>query len=479
MGPAWSTGSLVPNQYRLSNYRAAVSAVATNKTPNSTYRGFGAPEAVFAIERLMDKAAKRLSLDPAEIRRRNLVCVDEQPYRTVTGGVYDSGDYGVALQRALEAVDYPAVRQEQAELRRAGVRRGIGIGSYVYVSGFSPSYLFGLVGYERSGHEAVRVVIDPSGGVAVHTGMVALGQGTETVLAQATADRLGIDMTAVRVVSGDTAMTPYSDFGTVGSRINVAIVAAFRAIDDLKEKVVAVGAGLLEVAPTLCEFADGAVRVLGESSRCVPLADVAREAYLAHHVPEGFEPGLDTIRAYDPPNHTWGYGCHIAVVDVEPDTGRVTWVRYVAVGDHGTLVNPLLADGQIQGGLAQGIGGALLEQLPYDEAGQLLVSSLADYCIPTFNDMPLFEIHHLVTPSPHTEGGFKGVGEAGVIPAAAAIANAVSDALGIDMDRLPLTPNTVWNAAALTTVLAPADPEPARLVPTESEVDTSKGGPGG
>jgi carbon-monoxide dehydrogenase large subunit len=454
MGPAWSTGSLVPNLYKFSNYRAEVVAVATNKTPNSTYRGFGGPEAAFAIERLMDKAARRLVMDPAEIRQRNFVQASEFPYTNPAGSVYDSGDYARGLQRALELADYPGLRREQAELWKAGVRRGIGISCYVYVSGFCPSYLFGLVGYERSGYEPARVAIDPSGLVTVYTSMVPIGQGTETTLAQVAADRLGIDVADVRVIWGDTSVTPYSDFGTAGSRINLAIGAVSQAIDDLKEKMNRIGAHLLETEPADCEFVDGRVQVRGAGeARFVAMSEVARQAHLAHHLPPGVEPGLDVTRAYDPVDLTWGYGCHIAVLDVDVQTGELSWVKYLAVDDNGTLVNPLLVEGQVHGGVTQGIGGAVLEQLVYDESGQLVTSSFMDYLLPTFNDVPHFEVHHLVTPSPHIPGGFKGVGEGGCIPPGAAIANAVSDALGdlgVEMDRMPITPDLVWTSLRKT-----------------------------
>ena len=449
IGPAWVTGAAAVNQYKIANYHCDVVGVATNKTPNSTFRGFGGPEAMFGIERMMDKTARKLGIDPAELRRRNMIQADEFPYFSPGGAVYDSGNYPGALEKALEAVEYDRARAEQQNLREQGIYRGIGIASYIHVSGFGPSAILGMLDYYTGGYEGSTVKIDPHGRTTLYTGMIPMGQGTETTLAQVAADHLGIDISDVRVVWGDTDQTPYTGFGSAGSRSNVAAVALIKAIEEIKAKAVRIGAGLLEADPEDVTYADGRISVRGaEEMRSLTLADVAQQAYWGHRIPEGDQPGLEATYVYDPANFTTAYGTHVAVVDVDIDTGKIDWVKYVVVDDCGTVINPLLVEGQIHGALAQGLGGALLEEFVYDdETGQLLSSTLMDYLLPSFTDLPDFEIHHLVTPSPHTEGGFKGMGEAGCFPAAAALTNAVADALshlGVEVDRTPVTPSRLW-----------------------------------
>lgn len=449
IGPAWVTGAAAINQYKIVNYYCDVLGVATNKTPNSTFRGFGGPEAMFGIERMMDKAARKLGIDPAEIRRKNMIGADEFPYFSHGGAVYDSGDYPAALAKALEAADYEGLREEQAALREQGVHRGIGIASYIHVSGFGPSAILGMLDYYTGGYEGSTVKIDPHGRATLYTGMIPMGQGTETTLAQVAADHLGIDIANVRVVWGDTDQTPYTGFGSAGSRSNVAAVALIKAIEEIKAKAVRIGAGLLEADPEDVDYGGGRISVKGaEEMRSLSLAEVAQQAYWGHKIPEGDQPGLEATYVYDPANFTTAYGTHVAVVDVDVQTGKIDWVKYVVVDDAGTIINPLLVEGQIHGALAQGLGGAVLEEFVYDqETGQLLSSTLMDYLLPSFTDLPDFEIHHLVTPSPHTEGGFKGMGEAGCFPAGPVLANAVSDALaplGVEVDQTPVTPSRLW-----------------------------------
>ena len=449
IGPAWVTGAAALNQYKIANYHCDLVGVATNKTPNSTFRGFGGPEAMFGIERMMDKTARQLGLDPAELRRRNMIGADEFPYFSPGGGVYDSGNYPAALEKALDAVGYDRLREEQQSLREQGIYRGVGIASYIHVSGFGPSAILGILDYYTGGYEGSTIKIDPHGRATLYTGMIPMGQGTETTLAQVAADHLGIDIDNVRVVWGDTDQTPYTGFGSAGSRSNVAAVALIKAIEKVKAKAVRIGAGLLEADPEDVAYADGKISVKGaEEMKSLTLAEVAQQAYWGHHIPEGDQPTLEATYVYDPANFTTAYGTHVAVVDVDIDTGKIDWVKYVVVDDCGTIINPLLVEGQIHGALAQGLGGALLEEFVYDdETGQLLSSSLMDYLLPSFTDLPDFDIHHLVTPSPHTEGGFKGMGEAGCFPAAPAVANAVTDALshlGVEVDRTPVTPSRLW-----------------------------------
>ena len=449
IGPAWVTGAASPNQYKIPNYTCQVLGVGTNKTPNSTFRGFGGPEAIFGIERMVDKAARLLGQDPAELRAKNYIQPEDFPYFSPSGAVYDSGNYPEALRVALEAAGYDDLRAEQQQLREQGVYRGIGIASYIHVSGFGPSAILGLLDYYTGGYEGSTVKIDPHGKVTVYTGMIPMGQGTETTLAQVAADQLEIDLDDVRVVWGDTDQTPYTGFGSAGSRSNVAAVAVIKAIEEIRAKVVRIGAGLLEADPEDVEYSEGRVSVKGaEEMKSLSLAEIAQQAYWAHHIPEGDQPSLEATYVYDPANFTTAFGTHIAVLDVDIDTGKIDWVKYVVVDDCGTIINPLLVEGQIHGALGQGLGGALLEEFVYDdETGQLLSSSLMDYLLPTFTDLPEFETHHLVTPSPHTEGGFKGMGEAGCFPAAPVVANAISDALaefGVEVDRTPVTPNRLW-----------------------------------
>ena len=373
IGPAWVTGAASPNQYKIPNYTCQVLGVGTNKTPNSTFRGFGGPEAIFGIERMVDKAARLLGQDPAELRAKNYIQPEDFPYFSPSGAVYDSGNYPEALRVALEAAGYDDLRAEQQQLREQGVYRGIGIASYIHVSGFGPSAILGLLDYYTGGYEGSTVKIDPHGKVTVYTGMIPMGQGTETTLAQVAADQLEIDLDDVRVVWGDTDQTPYTGFGSAGSRSNVAAVAVIKAIEEIRAKVVRIGAGLLEADPEDVEYSEGRVSVKGaEEMKSLSLAEIAQQAYWAHHIPEGDQPSLEATYVYDPANFTTAFGTHIAVLDVDIDTGKIDWVKYVVVDDCGTIINPLLVEGQIHGALGQGLGGALLEEFVYDdETGQL------------------------------------------------------------------------------------------------------------
>ena len=368
IGPAWVTGAAAVNQYKIANYHCDVVGVATNKTPNSTFRGFGGPEGIFGIERMVDKTARKLGIDPAELRRRNMIQADEFPYFSPAGAVYDSGNYPAALEKALEAVEYDKMREEQRNLREQGVCRGIGIASYIHVSGFGPSAILGMLDYYTGGYEGSTVKIDPHGRATLYTGMIPMGQGTETTLAQVAADHLEIDISNVRVVWGDTDQTPYTGFGSAGSRSNLAAVAPIKAIEEIKAKAVRIGAGLLEADPEDVAYSNGRISVKGaEEMRSLALAEVAQQAYWGHRIPEGDHPGLEATYVYDPANFTTAYGTHVAVVDVDCDTGKIDWVKYVVVDDCGTVINPLLVEGQIHGALAQGLGGAILEEFVYDD----------------------------------------------------------------------------------------------------------------
>lgn len=448
VGPLATTLISLPGPYRMDSYRAEATAVATNKVPSGGYRGFGMTQAAFVTERMMDRLARELDLDPAELRRRNLIRPEELPATSPAGMAYDSGDYPAALDRALELVEYDARRERQASLRAAGRLPGLGLCLYVEVTGLAPSAVMGAIGLRVGGYESVDVSIDTQGRVTVATGMMSTGQGHATTLAQLAADALGVPLDQVTVVQGDTSRTPYAAAGSIGSRAAVVGGAAVNvASTRLREKVVRVGAHLLEAAPEDVDVVDGAVHVRGSRSAGIPLARVAEAAYLAHDLPDDVAPGLVESEMYDPPALTFAYAAHAAAVEVHRDTGRVEIVRYAVVHDCGTMINPMIVEGQVVGGVAQGLGGALLEELVYDDDGQLLTTSFLDYVMPTASGMPSIALDHLETPAPHIPGGMKGAGEGGAIAPPAAVANAVEDALsplGVEITETPLTPARIW-----------------------------------
>ena len=389
IGCQWVSGNTMPNQYKFANYSAEVIAVCTNKVGTGSYRGFGGPEANFAIERLMDKGARALGIDPAEIRRINQVTPEDMPYASPSGSaVMDTGDYPEALRRALEIVGYDQIRAEQPELRKKGIFRGVGIAPYVHCTGFGPSALLGTVGYSTSGYEGSRIVVDRTGRITVYNGMVPIGQGAETALSQVVADAFGVDLDLVRVVSGDTSQTPYTGFGSGGSRAGLMAAAALGAAEETKQKMARIAAHQMEVDVADVEFVDGEVRVKGAPDTSMSLADIAWEAHMAHNLPAGEQPLLLGNHVFDPPGFGWAYGVHVGVVDVDIETGDVAWVDYVAVDDCGPMINPLIVRGQLHGGIAQGIGGAMLEEVTYDESGQLITASFMDYLVPSIHDVP-------------------------------------------------------------------------------------------
>ena len=430
-GPLMLMSVLIPGCYALSHYRARIEAVVTNKVPFGAYRGFGMQQAAFVIERLMDLGARRLGLDPAEIRRKNFVAPGDFPYRNAAGVVYDSGNYPAALARALTLADYPGLRAMQARERARGRLIGLGLCAYVELTGMGPSALMARMGNRQGGYETAVVRLDASGRATAFMGIIELGQGIRTSLAQVVGEVLGLPHDHVQVVLGDTERCPYSSYGTADSRGSVVGgAAALGASRALRDKVVRLAAHLLEAAEADIELADGECRVRGAPGRALSLATLAREAYRAQRLPAGMEPGLETRFTYEPENWTYPYGVHVAAVEILPDVGTVRILGYWITHDCGTLLNPLLVDGQLQGGVAQGIGGALMEELVYDHAGQLLGRTFMDYALPTAADVPPVVIAHLETPSPHTPGGMKGMAEGGTIGAPPALANAVADALG-------------------------------------------------
>jgi len=442
---ALHVAEMLPGPYRVRNYRATVMSVATNKSTVSTYRGVGAPIAAYVIEHLLDLGARKIGMDPADVRLKNMIRREEFPYTSVTGMTYEVGGYVECLEKALEMATYRQHRQESHGEKREGKYRGIGISCYTEITALGSAY-WQRVGVPMSAYESALIRMDPSGKVVVMTGTHSHGQAHETVFAQIAADELGVPFEDVKVILGDTAVTPYG-WGTWGSRAAVsaggAIIGAARK---LRQKLERLAAHRLEVSPHDIEIYNGVATVRGFPTRSMSVKEIARSALFtdAANRPEGEDPGLEVSHYFDPPPVTFPNATHIAVVEVDPETGVVDILKYVVVGDCGKIINPMVVDGQIHGGVAQGLGGALLEHLVYDENGQLSTMTLMDYLIPTAADIPTIDVSHIETPSPLVPGGFKGAGEGGAIAPAATLANAVSDALGgVPVTQMPLTPERV------------------------------------
>jgi carbon-monoxide dehydrogenase large subunit len=433
---------MMPGLYRFRNVVADIVGVFTNCVPTDAYRGAGRPEATHGIERMVDLLATELKMDPAEIRLKNFIQPDEFPFATATGLMYDSGRYDEPLKKALDLVDYKQLRQQQAEARRKGRLMGIGISTYGEICAFGPS-----PATPAGGWESATVKIDPAGKLTVLTGACPHGQGEETTFAQIAADELGIDIDDVVVYRGDTAMVPYG-IGTFGSRgTAVGGPALYYALQQLKGKVKKFGAMLLSSDDVT--YANGRC-TCNRSGKSVTLAQVAGASYRAMKLPENTEPGLNATYFWEPPNFTFPFGAHIVVSEVDRDTGSIDIKRYVAVDDCGKIINPMLVDGQVHGGVAQGLGQALFEQAVYDDNGQLLSGELTDYAVPKASMLPWIESHHTETPSPVNPLGVKGVGEAGTIGCSPAVVNSVVDALsplGVRHIDMPLTPEKIWKLA--------------------------------
>jgi carbon-monoxide dehydrogenase large subunit len=442
-------GLIVTGAYRIPRASCEVYGVYTNTTPTDAYRGAGRPEATYLIERMVDLYAREIGMDPVEVRRKNLVSRDEFPYVNAFGITYDSGDYHQALAKALELLDYEGFRREQDALRAQGIYRGVGFSTYVEMCGLGPSQVAGAVGFQGGLWESATVRVHPSGKVTVFTGASPHGQGEETTFAQIVADKLGVPVDDIDIVHGDTDRVVMG-WGTYGSRtLAVGGNALAVATDRVIEKARRVAAHLLEVAPEDVEFAEGRYHVKGLPDRAVPFQTAALHAHLAWNLPAGLEPGLEASAFYDPTNFTYPFGCHVAVVDVDGDTGDVSLVRYIAVDDCGRQINPRIVEGQVHGGVAQGVGQALWEGAVYDANGQLLTASFMDYAMPKARFFPRIETASTVTPAPHTPLGVKGVGETGTIAATPAVVNAVMDALaplGITHLDMPLKPEKIWRA---------------------------------
>ena len=443
---------LLPGPYRLRHYDAVLRVVAQNKVVTSQYRAVGHPIATAVTESMVELVARDLGIDPAEVRRRNLIHPEELPYRSVSGNVYDSGSYQAALARLLDVAAYDRLRREQAAARREGRHLGIGLSCFVELTGPGAQF-YGVGGAPISGQEGTTVRLEPGGAVTALVGVTNQGQGTHTALAQIIADELDVPLDRVAVLSGDTAVVPYGG-GTWASRgMPIGGSATLLAARALGERIRTIAASLLEAHAADIELADGRAAVRGSPERGLSFGDLARAVHFRSNELRGVEPSLEaTVHYTNPTAWTFTNGAHLAVVELDIETGKVRVLRYVAVDDCGRIVNPALVEGQIAGGVAQGLGGALSEHCAYDDAGQLLSGTLMDYALPTALDVPAIEMHHLETPAPDLAGGFKGAGEAGVTGAPAAILNAVNDALapfGAMLTDQPITPERVLRALKL------------------------------
>jgi aerobic carbon-monoxide dehydrogenase large subunit len=437
VAPFAVSASALPGPYHFERAGARVRGVVTTTTPTGSYRGFGQPEATWTRERMIDEAARRLGLDPVEIRLRNMIGADELPCSSRTGQPYDSGDYPRALRTLRELVAPPR--------RDDGRRRGVGFACYVQATGMGPSMGMKAMGTRAGGFETAIIRMEPDASVVVAAGVAAIGQGIETALAQIAADRVGVPLDQVRVVLGDTLATPYSPVGSIASRsLAVGGGALTLAAARLRDSIVAIAGHQLEVDVGDLEIVGSAVRVRGTPQACRTLREIAASAWRGWDLPEGSSPGLEERVTYDPAGFTFAYGAHAAAVAVDPETGAVEVECYWLVNDSGVLINPAIVEGQLRGGVAQGIGMALTEEINYFGDGQPMLS----YRLPTACDIPDIQIALLQTPSALTPGGMKGVGEAGTIGAAAAIGNAIAAALPEIADQVtgtPLLPHTLWS----------------------------------
>jgi carbon-monoxide dehydrogenase large subunit len=436
--------------YKIPAYRFTSTNVFTTKTLTDAYRGAGRPEATFAIERIVDELAVELGREPLELREQNWIRHDEFPYTTVSGLTYDSGDYERATARAKELFDYDGLRREQAERRERGdrVQLGIGISTFTEMCGLAPSRVLGSLSYGAGGWEAASVRMLATGKVEVTTGASAHGQGHETAFSQIVADRLGVPFEDVEILHGDTQVVP-KGLDTYGSRsLAVGGVAIVHAADKVIEKAKRVAAHLLEASEDDIEFADGTFTVRG-TGRGKAIQEIAFATFTSHDFPEGVEPSLDSDAVYDPENFSYPHGTHLAAIEVDTETGHVDLRHYVCVDDVGTVVNPLIVEGQVHGGLAQGIAQALFEEANYDDQGTLVNGTFVDYTLPSAADLPSFTTEIVSTPATSNPLGVKGVGEAGTIASTPAIVNGVLDALrhlGVRDIEMPTTSQRVWRA---------------------------------
>jgi carbon-monoxide dehydrogenase large subunit len=442
--PTYLYALLLSGQYDIPHIYCAVDAVYTNTAPVDAVRGAGRPEATFVVERLMELAARETGRDPVAFRRANFIT--SFPHQTPVLLVYDAGDYGASLDKALKIADYEGFPKRKREAARHGKLRGIGFATYIEACGLAPSQAIGSLGAGVGLWESAEVRVNPTGSVEVLAGSHSHGQGHETTFAQVVADRLGIPIESVSVVHGDTDKVQFG-MGTYGSRSGpVGLSAVMKALEKVEAKAKKVAAHMLEAAEGDIEFKDGKFRVAG-TDKSAAWGEVALNAYIAHKFPGNeLEPGLKESAFYDPTNFTFPAGCHICEVEVDPETGNTEIVAWTAVDDFGVLVNPMIVEGQVHGGIAHGVGQALCEGAVYNKDGQLVTGSLMDYCMPRADHLPELRVATTVTKSPSNPLGIKGCGEAGAIASPAAVINAITDAIGNEAVAMPATPATVWAA---------------------------------
>jgi len=441
--PTYLYATLLSGQYDIPAIYAEVIGVYTNTTPVDAYRGAGRPEASYLVERLMETAARQLKVDPAELRRKNFV--KSFPHQTPVILTYDAGDFGASLDAALKAIDYAGFPARKEKSRQQGKLRGIGFSCYIEACGIAPSKAVGSLGAGVGLWESAEVRVNPVGTIEILTGSHSHGQGHETTFAQFVADRLGISIDQVQIVHGDTDKVQFG-MGTYGSRsAAVGLSAVFKAMEKIEAKAKKIAAHQLEASDADIVIENGAFKVAG-TDKSIAFPMVALAAYTAHNLPDGMEPGLKESAFYDPSNFTFPAGAYICEVEVDPATGKTTIADFVAADDFGRLINPMIVEGQVHGGLAQGIGQALLEGAVYDANGQLVTASYMDYAMPRAEDLPSFRVSHTVTLCPSNPLGVKGGGEAGAIGSSHAVINAITDAIGHNRLEMPATPDRVWHA---------------------------------
>ena len=441
--PTYLYATLLSGQYNIPNIFAEVISVYTNTTPVDAYRGAGRPEASFVVERLMETAARQLKVDPTELRRKNFIT--SFPHQTPVIMAYDAGDFNASLDAAMKAIDYAGFAARKAKAKAEGKLRGIGLSCYIEACGIAPSKAVGSLGAGVGLWESAEVRVNPVGTIEILTGSHSHGQGHETTFAQVISERLGIPISQVQIVHGDTDKVQFG-MGTYGSRsAAVGLTAIVKAMEKMEAKAKKIAAHQLEASEDDIVIEDGAFKVTG-TDKSIALPMVALAAYTAHNLPDGMEPGLKETAFYDPTNFTFPAGSYICEVEVDAGTGKTSFIDFVAADDFGRLINPMIVEGQVHGGLAQGIGQALLENCVYDKSGQLLTASFMDYAMPRAEDLPSFKVQHTMTLCPGNPLGVKGCGEAGAIGASAAVINAITDAIGNNDLAMPASPDRVWHA---------------------------------
>ncbi len=447
--PTYLFGLMLVGPYKIDNVQCKVTGVFTTTTPVDAYRGAGRPEATYLVERMIDRYAAEIGMDPVEVRRKNLIPPFEDGYEVATTVTYDSGNYEAALDRALELADYDDFRAEQTAAREAGKYLGIGLSTYVEICGMAPSAVAYTLGARAGVWESALVRVHPTGKVTVFSGASGHGQGHHTSFAQLAASELGVPVEDVEIVQGDTDKVQMGT-GTFGSRSAVCGGNAIHmSVGKIQDKAKRIAANLLEAAPEDIVAENGQYFVQGAPANAKTFQEVALAAYWYESLPEGTEPGLEAVSIFDPQNFTWPFGTHIAIVEIDGDTGEVELQKYVAIDDVGNVINPMIVEGMVHGGVVQGVGQALTEEAVYDESGQLITGSMMDYAIPTATDVPSIITDRTVTPSPTNPLGVKGAGETGTIAASPAVMNAVIDALspfGITHMNMPAKPEKVWRA---------------------------------